>query len=510
MTGAADQSPNAPDDAGAILSGWKRRRSLLREAAALAASLVMRNETQARQQDTKKSVCVPVVNTETQLGHSLSHVAAAEEWPFSLITDAAESGELDQRESSQLGSGANGDTTGRGRELSKADQLEQRQTTGRVRWTGNLGPSLLLTAVERQADQRGLREAGEAAGRHCRRVLRMTAEQRARNDLPEPLAIGPDRPEERRRAIRSFAAMAAASTALVTGGKSAQPANGHGWNGLPATGRRAIRDAGALLADQYGSLSFVTATLPEATADVATRSQVAEFQTRLLFLVRRRLVALGLPPVVLLVAEMHPGRRARDGALVPHWHGIIQVSSQPYQRWRFRKEDWNRCVLQAHAIAFGFPRGHTQRLAMLPQRTGAARYLSKYLSKGSSDVRRHEGQQTGRMVPRQWWAWTGTIRERVMAARVRPPAPFLRWCLRWRRELEDLGECQTGLIQLPDGGPIIGAWFGWRNEAALDRAIAAWIEAELLQADRCHSPPADGAETDQDGVIVELAALPIS
>jgi len=335
----------------------------------------------------------------------------------------------------------------------------------------------------------------------------MTAEQRARNDLPPPLAIGTDRPAERRQAIRSFAAMAAAVTALVPGGKSAQPATGHGWRGLPATGRRAIRDAGALLADQYGSLSFVTATLPEATADCAIRAQVAEFQTRLLYLVRRRMVALKLPPVVLLVAEMHPGRRAKDGALVPHWHGIIQVSHEPYQRWVFRKEDWNRCILQAHAMAFGCPRGHTQRLTMLPQRTGAARYLSKYLSKGSSDVARHQGQQTGRMVPRQWWAWTGTIRERVLAARIRPPAPFLRWCLRWRQELQELGECTTGLIQLPNGGPVIGAWFGWASEEALDRAIAGWIASDLEHGDRCHGPPDGTAEVDADGVILGLSGL---
>lgn len=467
----------------------------------------MRDESQAGHCDSKEEplrTCVlDRYSDETQVETSVGDWDLGESWPWM--------GGKNQQGAAQSTPAAGPPIHHRPRlpEETIRDALKHHRqgTTGGTRLTGNLGPSLLLTAVERQADQRGLREVGEGIGRQCRRVAAMSAEQRARNDLPPSLQIGPDRPQERREAIRSFAAMAAAATALVPGCKSAQAANGHGWRGLTAAGRRAIRDAGALLADQYGSLSFVTATLPEATADCATRAQVAEFQTRLLYLVRRRLVALGLPPVVLLVAEIHPGRRARDGALVPHWHGVIQVSPEPYQRWRFRKEDWNRCVLQAHAIAFGFPRGHTQRLTMLPQLTGAARYLSKYLSKGSSDVQRHEGQQTGRMVPRQWWAWTGTIRERVKAARIRPPAPFLRWCMRWRQELQDLGECTTGLIQLPDGGPIIGAWFGWSSEAALDRAITAWIEAEMAHGDRCHSPPGGGAETDPDGVIVGLAGL---
>jgi hypothetical protein len=60
----------------------------------------------------------------------------------------------------------------------------------------------------------------------------------------------------------------------------------------------------------------------------------------------------------------------------------------------------------------------------------------------------------------------------------------LRWCVRWRRELFDLGEVTTGEVQIGGGGPVVGCWFGWRSEAALDRALRAWIEADLGQVDR--------------------------
>jgi hypothetical protein len=93
----------------------------------------------------------------------------------------------------------------------------------------------------------------------------------------------------------------------------------------------------------------------------------------------------------------------------------------------------------------------------------------------------------------------------VVACRTRPPAAFLRWCVRWRHELADLGEASIGEVQIGDDGPVVGCWFGWRSEAALDRAIRAWIEEELALLDRATGPPdpldvPDGW-VDADGVV---------
>ncbi|MFY7695240.1 MAG: hypothetical protein ACOVQK_02745, partial [Cyanobium sp.] len=322
----------------------------------------------------------------------------------------------------------------------------------------------------------GLREHGESLGRRAQHLLGLSKGERFRLGLRPSMGTDPAGAAERREAIRGHAARTAAATALVPCPKSAQPPTGHGWRGLTTAGRRSVRDSGAVMDEQYGSLGFFTATLTDATAATATREQVAEFQTRLLFLIRRRLVRLGLEPLVLLVAEMHPHRRALDGAPVPHWHGVVKVSPGPYQRWTFRKEDYNRCVLQAYRIAFGHKRGHTQRLQLLPQKTGAARYLAKYMAKGGSEVQGLKGTQPGRMVPKQWWAWTGELRALVVACRIRPPARFLRWCVRWRHQLADLGEARIGEVQIGEDGPVVGCWFGWASEAALDRALRAWIE----------------------------------
>jgi len=395
-------------------------------------------------------------------------------------------------------------TEGDRQSLLRAMTVTTRDPAGK-RWRGKLGPSLFMSAVEVAPPAPGMREHGETAGRTARRLLAMTAEQRARNDLPPSLGSDPSGVAERREAIRDYCREAAAATALVPSPKSAQAPTTYGWKGLTSAGRRSIRDAGAVMDEHYGSLGFFTATLTQYTAERATRDQIAEFQTRLMFLIRRKLERLGLEPLVLLVAEMHPHRKTLDGAPVPHWHGVVKVSPAPYRTWQFRKEDFWRCVLQAYRIAFGHKRGHTQRLNLLPQLTGCARYLSKYMAKGGSDVEELRWTERGRMVPRQWWAWTGELRALVLACRTRPPAAFLRWCVRWRHELADLGEATIGEVQIGDDGPVIGCWFGWRSEAAIDRAIRAWIEEELVLMDRATGPP-DPLEVpdewaDADGVV---------
>ena len=347
-------------------------------------------------------------------------------------------------------------------------------------------------------------------GRANLRALGLTAEQRARNDLEprQTVAAGMIAPTGRFRdllieGLREGAAGGDAATrrhcaehlaglaadGLDPGAKSAHGGPGHGWRGLTTAGRRSIRDAGAVLDDHRGTLGFWTVTLPEAEAATATRSQIATFQSRLLFFARRLMIRRGLEPLALLVAEIHPHRRVMDGAAVPHWHLIVKVSDVPFARWRAGVADWHRVVDLAHRAAFGRRRGQTAGCRMLPQRTGAARYLAPYMAKDRSRVDRLEGTQQGRMVPRQWWSWTGELRALVAACRIRPPAPFLRWCCRWWRELVDLGDVvSTELIQIGEDGPIVGRWFVWASEAALDRAIEAWIAEELARLDDLPPP----------------------
>lgn len=373
------------------------------------------------------------------------------------------------------------------------------------RFCGRIGPSLFMTAVERREQQEKGRRELESIGRQCLRMLGLTAEERGRNDLPpreslrdamrapsgrfaDLLAAGLREGAEKgdretRRHCRGRLG-AAGPTALVTGGSSAHQTGRQGWRGLTADGRRSVRDAGAVMDQDYGSLAFWTVTLTDDVAETATREQIATFQSRLLFFTRRAMIRAGVPPFCVLVAELHPGRRAWDGALVPHWHLVVRVSSQPFARWAVRKEHLNRAALAAHRAAFHRERGHTQRLTVLPQKTGAARYLAKYMSKARSTVEALRGTQQGRMVPRQWWSWTGEVRELVMRCRIKPPSGFLGWCCRWWQELAELGQlAATDVVAIGSDGPVVGRWFVWSDEAALDRAIEQWTGEELARLD---------------------------
>lgn len=371
------------------------------------------------------------------------------------------------------------------------------------RFCGWLGPSRFMTAVERAAhSDRGRREL-ERLGRAAQRALGLDLERRARNDLDPPrslrdalaaplgrfadllrqgLAEGARVGDAATKRLCRDRLADPAVTALVPGATSAPAPKEQGWRGLTASGRRSIRDAGAVLDDAYGTLAFVTATLTEDVAATATRDQIAEFQTRLLWFIRKRQASLKLPPLALLVCEVHPSRRALDGALVPHWHGVIRVAHNPFERWVLRKTDWNRCVQQAWRMAFGRSRPHTQRLAMLPQKTGAARYLAKYMAKGCSAVESLQGTLQGRMIPKQWWTWTGELRALVRACRISPPSAFLAWCCRWWQELCDLGEvASSGPVQIGSDGAHVGRWFVWASEAAIDHAIERWAGEELAR-----------------------------
>lgn len=424
--------------------------------------------------------------------------------------------------------------------------VPHRQVAGEgPRWRGRLNPSLFMTAVAVGRPQPGNREHGEACGREHRRVQGMTAEERARNDLPPPTTVGDGMgaPSDRLRAALIASALdrmaggpradrfdavdrlvslgvlppisadprdpmrqtleaavrqtggagglapflrelkASVPDGLVPGANSAHSARAHGFRGLTATGRRSIRDACRLLEERHGATATGLVTLPDGHAETITREQLATYQSRWLFFARRMLIRRGLPPLVVIVAEWHPHRRTLSGAPIIHWHWVAPVSHGPYQEWAVKTADWHRVASQAYRAAFGVHRPDTNGCGAQPIRKSVGRYLSKYLSKGRSQAESLRGTKWERCVPRQWWTWTGELRGMVQDCRTKPPAAFLAWCVRWRSHLEALGEATTGPVRIGEEGPTIGWWFGWQSEEALDRAIRQWMEDEMKTID---------------------------
>jgi hypothetical protein len=281
---------------------------------------------------------------------------------------------------------------------------------------------------------------------------------------------------------------------LVVYAKSAHADRAHGFNGLTAAGRRSIRDACTLLDERHGALATGLITLPDGHADTVTREQLATYQSRWLYYARRMLIRRGLPPLVVVVAEWHPNRRTIGGAPIIHWHWVAPVSDGPFQSWLAKTGDWHHVASLAYRSAFGVRRPNTHGCGAQAIRKSCGRYLSKYLSKGRSQAQLLRGTQYERCCPRQWWTWTGELRRKVAACRTNPPAPFLAWCVRWRSHLEALGECTTGQVTISEEGPCIGWWFGWQSVEALDRAIRQWLEDDLAVFDhRERAGPGQGA-----------------
>lgn len=333
-----------------------------------------------------------------------------------------------------------------------------------------------MTAVERRGATAADRSRAEreTTGARVDRCARMTAEERARNGLA-PRASRDD-------------VLAGAVPGLDCPAKSAQPGTPHGFRGLTVAGRRAIRDGAGLMAADPGTVAFLTVTLPPAEAETCSRQQLATFQSRLLFFIRRALVSAGLEPLAVLVAEIHPHRRTLAGGPIVHWHAAIRARESPGHPWALPLARWRRVVSQAHRAAFGQHRRDWRGCRVEAARQDPGRYLSKYLSKGASDCRRFIGTHWERCIPRQWWAWTGELRGLVQGARWRPPTGFLRHCCRWSEDLAAAGLAESGPIVVGDGMEV-GRWFRWENLDALALALESWALEEEEVARALGPPP---------------------
>jgi hypothetical protein len=367
-----------------------------------------------------------------------------------------------------------------------------------------VGPALYMTAVESAPPQEGVREWGERLGRHCMRVFGMTAAERAQNDLPPPMdlrealaapggrlaaLLEEAKREEEEQKARRAGLLTAVPPGLDPRAKSEHSSRGHGFKGLTVAGRRAIRDACALLREHKDCLAFGTVTLPDDAAEACSRDQLATFQHRWLQDATRLLRRRGLPERIVLVAEIHPHRRTMAGGPIVHWHWCAPVRHGYGEKWAATVADWHRVTAAAHFSAFGWKRGNTDGCRTEAARTDPGKYLSKYLAKGCSLTGSFVGTHWERCIPKQWWTWSGELRELVKACRIKPPQGFLRWCCRWARELIDLGAVRSELIQIGEDGPIVGRWFNWASEEELDRAIEAWIAEEVALMDWIETTP---------------------
>jgi hypothetical protein len=189
-----------------------------------------------------------------------------------------------------------------------------------------------------------------------------------------------------------------------------------GQKGLSPHGKMLVKNAASYLQKRYGKsrLSFLTLTLPGVTAEESREisQNWSEIVRKFLQTLRRQLIAAGLPPQVISVTEVQEKRFQRDGVLGLHLH-LVFVG-------RHRAGGW---VLTPHAVRSywcrAFPKtiqsyefSSTENLQRV--KGDAARYLSKYLSKGVNVLGNSPQIEKYREVlPTSWYNCTDELRSQV-------------------------------------------------------------------------------------------------
>jgi hypothetical protein len=211
------------------------------------------------------------------------------------------------------------------------------------------------------------------------------------------------------------------------------PPRRYGLNGLTATGRRRLTAGCCLLEERRSLLSFWTITLPDdVMAELLALDAWHLFQGNIRQELSRRLERLGVRPLVLAVAELHPERSVEAGQALPHLHVLFQGKRQGGGDWFFSPEELDGMILQALGRV-GVTReelpaaGNVQRI-----RKSVRRYLAKYVSKGPRQfVTGSDLAMLGdpRLCPRQWWFMSAALLAMIVEATRCLPAEFLAWLI---------------------------------------------------------------------------------
>jgi hypothetical protein len=253
----------------------------------------------------------------------------------------------------------------------------------------------------------------------------------------------------------------------------------YGLTGLPKEGRLNISDALQLLEERRSLLSFWTVSLPTAALmALAARDSWPLFQNRLLSKLRRKLQArLGLA-LYAGVAELQPKRSADSGFPCPHLHIVFLGRRHSRAVWAIQPDELDAMIKSAAKEAgltedVSFDKaGNVQAV-----KKSVRAYLSKYMTKGSSDVEPWADTVWETLLPRQWWCWSNACRELVRSCTIQLPTGFVAWA--WRHRLRLLAEkaCYLQQCEVPKEAPATYR-FLWGSVSRLAALVAEWQEDE--------------------------------
>lgn len=213
-----------------------------------------------------------------------------------------------------------------------------------------------------------------------------------------------------------------------------------GLKGITGYGRNMVKGLGAMMNRLYPHhrVTFGTITLPPMSPD--QRRAVVESWSEVVRQTLQRLALLakqkGLPTLICSVSEVQPKRLASHGEGYLHLHLIWLNCPGRAGKWTVDPvalNSWFNDLLIRLVPGYS---GERVNVDVKPVDGEVARYMAKYMSKGSEVLAEAQADWGEGCCPSTWWNMTATARKLVKDNTFTGPAAG--------RILETLVECECG------------------------------------------------------------------
>lgn len=218
--------------------------------------------------------------------------------------------------------------------------------------------------------------------------------------------------------------------------------NRYGLKGASPHAHKAINVTARCLNRFMNRVAFGAFTPSPGDMDAIEASEGGSsgFQRRLGDALSYKLKRKGLTPLWLLVPEIFPRRSREWGRPAVHWHFLALCKSHRYaKQWWLSKEEWADVYRTAFRWHTGGDSTDARACSRCEMARNPARYLAKYLSKGTDEIPGCDYDGHPEALPRQWQSRSEPMRRMVEFYTGRLPASFADFLQREWQMLERLG-----------------------------------------------------------------------
>jgi len=252
-----------------------------------------------------------------------------------------------------------------------------------------------------------------------------------------------------------------------------------GRKGITARGRRMVRSAGALINRYYPHhrKTFCTVTVPVLSPEGNARlvSNWAELIRQLIQYLSRKLQVKALPKVVISVSEIQPKRLESRHEAYLHLH-LLWLNVPGRGHWTVRTMELKAWVSSALERLAGEPLPCEPNIRTDEVKGKVASYMSKYMSKGGSDLDSALEQWGEDNHPATWWNMSQTARDWVKAEtrEGEPVGEYLEYVRDWALAglMNDALHWIHPIEIEREGQRFVAGWKGCFTDDFYERAIA--------------------------------------